>query len=48
MRSHACPDVDQGLVKSLGADHVIDCTRDDFSLDARRYDVVLDLVGNRS
>lgn len=36
------------LVESIGADHVIDYTRDDFSRDDRRYDVVLDLVGNRS
>ncbi|MEU8183589.1 NAD(P)-dependent alcohol dehydrogenase [Micromonospora sp. NPDC049044] len=36
------------LVSSLGADHVVDYTRDDFALDTRRYDVVFDLVGNRS
>ncbi|MFD6563552.1 NAD(P)-dependent alcohol dehydrogenase [Micromonospora profundi] len=36
------------LVRSLGADHVVDYTRDDFTRDGRRYDVVLDLVGNRS
>jgi NADPH:quinone reductase-like Zn-dependent oxidoreductase len=36
------------LVRSLGADHVIDYTRDDFTQGGRRYDVVLDLVGNRS
>jgi NADPH:quinone reductase-like Zn-dependent oxidoreductase len=36
------------LVRSLGADHVIDCTREDFTRNARRYDVVFDLVGNRS
>ena len=31
------------LVRSLGADHVIDYTREDFT-GARRYDVVLDNV----
>lgn len=36
------------LVASLGADHVIDYTQDDFTRDEGRYDVVLDLVGNRS
>ncbi|GAA4724312.1 NAD(P)-dependent alcohol dehydrogenase [Phytohabitans rumicis] len=35
------------LVRSLGADHIIDYTRDDFTRDAGRYDVVLDLVANR-
>ncbi|WP_439427967.1 NAD(P)-dependent alcohol dehydrogenase [Micromonospora sp. LA-10] len=36
------------LVRSLGADHVVDYTRDDFTRDSDRYDVVFDLVGNRS
>lgn len=36
------------LVRSLGADRVLDYTREDFTRDGRRYDVVLDLVGNRS
>lgn len=36
------------LVRSIGADHVIDYTREDFAGDGRRYDVVFDLVGNRS
>ncbi len=36
------------LVRSIGADHVIDYTRDDFTRNGRRYDVVFDLVGNRS
>ena len=35
------------LVRSLGADHVIDYTREDFTDGDRRYDVVFDLVGNR-
>lgn len=35
------------LVRSLGADHVIDYTRADFTRGGRRYDVVLDNVANR-
>jgi len=36
------------LLRSLGADAVVDYTREDFTRSATRYDVVLDLVGNRS
>ncbi|MBQ0904153.1 NAD(P)-dependent alcohol dehydrogenase [Micromonospora sp. U21] len=43
-----CSTRNVGLVRSLGADHVVDYTRDDFAHDTRRYDVVFDLVGNRS
>jgi NADPH:quinone reductase-like Zn-dependent oxidoreductase len=35
------------LVRSLGADHVIDYTQGDLAADGRRYDVVLDIGGNR-
>ena len=34
------------LVRSLGADHVVDYTREDFTRGERRYDVVLDNVLN--
>jgi NADPH:quinone reductase-like Zn-dependent oxidoreductase len=34
------------LVRSLGADHVLDYTRDDFADGAVRYDLVLDIGGN--
>jgi NADPH:quinone reductase-like Zn-dependent oxidoreductase len=36
------------LVRSLGADHVIDYTRDDFTRTATGYDVLFDCVGSRS
>jgi len=36
------------LVRSLGADHVVDYTRDDFADGTRRYDVILDIGGNSS
>jgi NADPH:quinone reductase-like Zn-dependent oxidoreductase len=34
------------LVRSLGADHVVDYTAEDFTRGARRYDLILDNVGN--
>lgn len=36
------------LVGSLGADDVVDYTTSDFSIRERSYDVLLDLIGNRS
>jgi NADPH:quinone reductase-like Zn-dependent oxidoreductase len=36
------------LVRSIGADHVIDYTQEDFRDGADRYDVILDNVGDRS
>jgi NADPH:quinone reductase-like Zn-dependent oxidoreductase len=36
------------LVRSLGADHVVDYARDDFADGSRRYDVVVDIGGNSS
>ena len=36
------------MVRSIGADHVIDYTREDFTTGAERYDLILDNVGNHS
>jgi NADPH:quinone reductase-like Zn-dependent oxidoreductase len=35
------------MVRTIGADHVIDYTRDDFADGEHRYDVILDIGGNR-
>jgi NADPH:quinone reductase-like Zn-dependent oxidoreductase len=35
------------LVRSIGADHVIDYSKEDFTNDGTRYDVILDIAGNR-
>jgi NADPH:quinone reductase-like Zn-dependent oxidoreductase len=35
-------------VRSIGADHVIDYAREDFADGRTRYDVILDIAGNRS
>ena len=43
-----CSTTKVDLVRSLGADHVIDYTRDDFAEGTQRYDVILDIGGNSS
>jgi NADPH:quinone reductase-like Zn-dependent oxidoreductase len=36
------------LVRSLGADHAVDYTKEDFTRGGPRYDVILDMTGNRT
>ena len=36
------------LVRSLGADHVIDYTKEDYAKNGQRYDVLIDNVANHS
>ena len=43
-----CSTANLELVRSIGANRVVDYTRDDFTRSGDRYDVVLDNAGNRS
>ncbi len=43
-----CSTTKADLVRSIGADHVIDYTRDDFADGVRHYDLILDTAGRRS
>jgi NADPH:quinone reductase-like Zn-dependent oxidoreductase len=43
-----CSTTKLDLVRSIGADHVIDYTREDFADGERRYDLIVDTAGRRS
>jgi len=43
-----CSTTKMDRVRSLGADHVVDYTQEDFAKSDRRYDLILDTGGNRS
>ncbi|WP_378116842.1 NAD(P)-dependent alcohol dehydrogenase [Cohnella sp. GCM10012308] len=36
------------MLRAVGADHVLDYTREDFAAGGQRYDLILDVVGSRS
>jgi NADPH:quinone reductase-like Zn-dependent oxidoreductase len=36
------------MLRSIGADHVIDYTQEDYTHSEQRYDLILDVVANRS
>lgn len=43
-----CSGRNADLVCSIGADHVIDYTREDFATIGKQYDLIFDTIGNRS
>ncbi len=43
-----CSTRNVGMVRSMGADHVIDYTKDDFAAQGQRYDLILAANGDRS
>ena len=43
-----CSSRNVDMVRSIGADHVIDYTKEDFTKSGQRYDLILDNVGNHS
>ncbi len=42
-----CSTKNVDLIRSLGAEHVVDYTTDDFTKNVNEYDLILDCIGNR-
>ena len=43
-----CSTRNMEMVRSIGADHVIDYTQEDYTKSGKRYDLIIDMVGNHS
>jgi NADPH:quinone reductase-like Zn-dependent oxidoreductase len=43
-----CSTTKMDMVRTIGADHVVDYTRADFAAEGQRYDVIIDIGGNSS
>ena len=43
-----CSTANLEMVRSIGADHVIDYTQEEFTQNGHRYDLILDIVANQS
>jgi NADPH:quinone reductase-like Zn-dependent oxidoreductase len=43
-----CSTANVEMVAAIGADHVIDYTRQDFTLDKQKYDLLIDIAGSRT
>lgn len=43
-----CSTKNMDMVRSIGADHVIDYTKQDYTQGEQRYDLIVDMVGNHS
>ncbi len=43
-----CSGANKAMVQSIGADHVIDYTQEDFTRNGRHYDLILEVIGNRT
>ena len=43
-----CSSRNVDIVRSIGADHVVDYTKEDFTRGGQRYDLIMDMVGNHA